>query len=109
RTYWSFARENKELHKLMFNMSHGQMYRKALPHLPTSYRVFLETVRFAYIRKDQSKEKGEYPAIARTMWAWMYGLIVLDLTGMLKIRRGTDPLEEGIAYFKMLLSFHRVI
>lgn len=105
RTYWDFARENKELHKIMFNMYHGQLHRKALPILPTSYRVYLEAIREGFRTGEFAHKREEYPAIARTMWAWIYGLIMLDLTGMLKKRRGgKDPFDEGIRYFRDLLA-----
>ncbi|TGM10201.1 TetR/AcrR family transcriptional regulator [Leptospira barantonii] len=105
RAYWDFSLNNKELHKVMFNTVHGHMHRKAFPSLPTSYRVFLETIRNGCSSKEFKLPKAEYPAIARMMWAWMYGLMVLDLTNMLKRRRGgkDDPLSEGFLYFRRIL------
>lgn len=104
RAYFSFATNNKELHKVMFVTDYGGVHRKAFPQLPKSYRYFLETVRSGFESGEIGFPKKEYPAIARTMWSWMYGVIVLDMTGMLKERRGSgNPIEEGISYFKLLL------
>lgn len=81
------------------------MHRKAFPSLPISYRVFLETIRNGCVSREFKLPKTEYPTIARTMWAWMCGLMVLDLTNMLKRRRGgkDDPLAEGFSYFQKIL------
>ena len=101
QAYWSFACDNRELHKLMFNM--GVMYRKVFTSLPTSYRVFLETIRKGTVSGAIPFEVKRYPSIARTMWSWMYGLILLEMTGMLKLRHGEDPIEEGIQLFTKML------
>jgi AcrR family transcriptional regulator len=105
RAYFQFASENKALHKIMFNTGTDSMHRKALPQLPTSYRFFLATLREGFINGEIKYPLSEYRAIARMMWAWIYGLIILDMTGMLKSRGSSkDPIEEGIAYFKVLLG-----
>lgn len=100
-TYWKFSRENGAMHKLMY-MSSGKMYRRVFPSLPTSYRVFLETVRAGFKSGAFGHRSKTYSAIARTMWAWMYGLIVLDMNGMLREKSG-DPIAEGISFFHVLL------
>lgn len=103
RAYYDFSGNNQELHKVMFNTVHGHMHRKAFPKLPTSYRVFLETIR-AGVRSGEFKIKEEdYPSLARTMYSWMYGIIVLDMTGMLKKRGIGDPLDEGFLFFRKIL------
>jgi len=103
--YWTFATENRELHRLMFSASGGKLYRRSFPTLPTSYRVFLETIRRGISSGAIPHSRKSYPGIARTMWAWMYGLIVLDLNGMVRHAKGSDPVEEGISMFiKMLRS-----
>ncbi|MBL8019163.1 MAG: TetR/AcrR family transcriptional regulator [Leptospirales bacterium] len=103
RTYWQFATENRELHKIMFNMDIGKMYRKVFPHLPTSYRVFLETIRGG-IRSGAIRGKNRR-GLARTMWAWMYGLIVLDMGSMVSDRGAqAAAVEEGIEIFKHALK-----
>lgn len=103
QTYWSFSVNNRELHKLMFNMN-GNAYRKVFQSLPTSYRVFLETLRNGVVSGKIPYTRNGYRAIARTMWAWMYGLIVLEMTGMLRKRTlSDDPVGEGIAFFTVLL------
>lgn len=104
RAYWNFSEENKELHKLMFNAVGGRLYRNAFPSLPTSYRVFLETIRSGIATNEIRFSRQEYPAIARTMWSWMYGLIVLEMNEILRKRKDSDPIQEGIYLFKLLLK-----
>lgn len=102
--YWNFARQNRQLHRLMFSAAGGKLYRKSFPTLPTSYRVFLETIRHGITSGAIPHPRKSYPAIARTMWAWMYGLIVLDLNEMIRHARGSDPVAEGIDYFTRMLK-----
>lgn len=102
-TYWNFSRQNRELHKLMFNMGGGKLYRDVFTSLPTSYRVFLETIRDGIQSGQIAFPLKSYSAIARMMWSWMYGLILTEMTGMLRQRKGDDPIEEGIRYFTILL------
>lgn len=102
--YWNFASKNRQLHRLMFSASGGKLYRKSFPTLPTSYRVFLETIRRGISSGAIPYTRKNYPAIARTMWSWMYGLIVLDLNGMIRHPKGADPVAEGIALFTKLLK-----
>jgi AcrR family transcriptional regulator len=105
RAYFHFASTNRELHKIMFVADYGTLHRKAFPQLPKSYRYFLETLRKGFENGEIRYPINEYTAIARLMWSWMYGLLVLDMTGMLRRRRGSDnPIEEGISYFRALLS-----
>ncbi|HNE25396.1 MAG: TetR/AcrR family transcriptional regulator [Leptospirales bacterium] len=101
--YWNFSSENRELHKLMFNMGGGRLYRQVFPSLPTSYRVFLETIREGIISGAIPYPRTSYPSIARTMWSWMYGLIVLEMNEVLRRRKTSDPVKEGIALFHHLL------
>ncbi|TGK11954.1 TetR/AcrR family transcriptional regulator [Leptospira fletcheri] len=103
RTYYEFSGNNQELHKVMFNTVHGHMHRKAFPKLPTSYRVFLETIREGCRSGEFIITEEEYPSLARTMYSWMYGIIVLDMTGMLKKRGMGDPLDEGFLFFRKIL------
>lgn len=102
--YWNFASENRQLHRLMFSAAGGKLYRRSFPTLPTSYRVFLETIRHGITSGAIPHPRKSYPAIARTMWAWMYGLIVLDLNEMIRHARGADPVAEGIDYFTRMLK-----
>ena len=102
-TYWRFAHENRELHKLMFNMGGGKLYRDVFTSLPTSYRVFLETIRAGIQSGEIAYPLKDYSGIARTMWSWMFGLILTEMTGMLRQRKGDDPIEEGIRYFSVML------
>ncbi|MCB1177098.1 MAG: TetR/AcrR family transcriptional regulator [Leptospiraceae bacterium] len=105
RAYWTFAQENKELHKLMFHVGDGVSHRKFLTVIPVSYRNFLLTIKKGIETGEFKFQRKDYPGLARTMWAWIYGLLVLDLTGVLSIRKSdSDPLEEGIRFFKVLLE-----
>jgi AcrR family transcriptional regulator len=104
RAYWKFAQENKELHKLMFHSGDGLIHRKVLNVMPISYRVFLSMIKKGLKRGDFHVDRHFYPSVARTMWSWIYGLMVLDLTGVLRTGKSkSDPLEEGIAIFSELL------
>ncbi|GBF50899.1 AcrR family transcriptional regulator [Leptospira ryugenii] len=105
RAYFRFASINRELHKIMFVTDYGALHRKAFPQLPKSYRFFLETLREGFETGEIKYPIQEYTAIARLMWSWMYGLLVLDMTGMLRKRKSSEnPIEEGISYFQKLLS-----
>ena len=88
----------------MFNMGAGVMYRSAFPSLPTSYRVFLETIRRGMQNGEIVSDRRHYRAIAQTMWAWMYGLLVLEMGDMLRTPRGHDPIEAGIEMFRLMLQ-----
>ncbi len=105
KAYWKFAQEHKELHKLMFNTGPvGTIHRKALNVAPRSYRIFLATLKKGFDNGQFHIERKNYPAFARTMWAWIYGLMVLDLTGVLQTKHSdNNPLDEGIALFSDML------
>ena len=102
-TYWNFAVENKELHKLMVNQR-GGFLSTVFGSLPTSYRVYLDTVRSLFKAKEISTRNLKYSAVARTMWAWIYGLIVLEMNGMIKVKKDQDIIKEGVELFKISLS-----
>jgi AcrR family transcriptional regulator len=100
-TYWQFSLENRGLHKLMFS-SGGGLHKKLFP-APSSYRVFLQTVRDGLIKESSEMPRPRYNSIARTMWAWMYGLLVLQMTDILdREKLKQDPVEEGMLVFKTL-------
>lgn len=101
-TYWDFAQENRELHRMMFHVSGGVGYRRIFPALPTSYRVFLETIRRGINTGAIPHPRSRYRAIARTMWGWMYGLIILEMADMLRAGPA-DPIAEGIELFQVML------
>lgn len=101
RTYWRFATENRELHKLMINMN---IYRKTFQTIPTSYRVFLETLRRGINSGEIQYPRSRYRAIADTMWAWIYGLLVLEMNDLLRNASETDPIGEGIQLFQIMLQ-----
>ena len=101
-TYWNFAQANRELHRIMFNVSGGIGYRRVFPALPTSYRVFLETIRRGITTGAIPHPRSRYRAIARTMWGWMYGLIILEMADMLRAGPA-DPIAEGIELFQIML------
>lgn len=101
RTYHSFAAENRELHKLIFNIGG---HRKIFAQISSSYRIYLETIRQGVKNGEIQYSRRGYHALARTMWAWMYGLIVLELTDMLARRKAEgDPVQEGFQFFRRLL------
>ena len=100
-TYWQFSVENKGLHKLMFS-SGGGLHKKLFA-APSSYRVFLKTIRDGLKKEFSEMPRPKYNSIARTMWAWMYGLLVLQMTDILNREKlKQDPVEEGILVFKTL-------
>ena len=101
RTYWRFATENRELHKLMINMG---IYRKTFLTIPTSYRVFLETLRRGINSGEIRYPRSRYRAIAGTMWAWIYGVLVLEMNDLLRSTPGLDPIGSGIRLFQEMLQ-----
>lgn len=101
--YWDFAKEHRELHKIMFNTG-GPIHKAALSNMPISYRIFLRTIKNGFKTGVFHTDMQNYHSVARTMWAWIYGLMVLDLAGVLQMKAGGDsPLDEGLEYFKMIL------
>lgn len=100
-TYWQFSVENQGLHKLMFS-SGGGLHKKLFA-APSSYRVFLKTIRDGLKKESSEMPRPRYNSIARTMWAWMYGLLVLQMTDILNREKlKIDPVEEGLLLFKTL-------
>ncbi|MCB1168458.1 MAG: TetR/AcrR family transcriptional regulator, partial [Leptospiraceae bacterium] len=92
-TYWDFATENRELHRVMFGTTMGgATYRRVFPSLPTSYRVYLEALRYASQTGAIPHGRDQYRAIARTMWAWMFGVITLEMTDMVHAGPGEHPI-----------------
>ncbi len=112
RTYWNFATANRELHKLMFsnlNKSKKGASRKVINTVPKSYRIFLETLRAGFKSGAIPVPRKEFHGIVRTMWSWIYGLIILELTGLLNRRaNSTDPIEEGVSIFSQALKIGKV-
>lgn len=101
RTYWRFATENRELHKLMNNMG---IYGKTFKSAPTSYRVFLETLHRGIKSGEIRYPKERYRQIASTMWAWIYGVLVLEMNDLLRNSEALDPIGSGIALFQDMLQ-----
>ena len=101
RTYWRFATENRELHKLMNNMG---IYGKTFKSAPTSYRVFLETLHRGIKSGAIRYPKERYRQIASTMWAWIYGVLVLEMNDLLRNSEALDPIGSGIALFQEMLQ-----
>lgn len=98
RTYWSFALAHKDMHRLM--------YRKTrYLRIPPAYRVYLETFRRGYRTGDLQYSRKESQALARTMFAWLYGLIAMELLGVAHIsQHGARQLEDGLRHFDHLLG-----
>lgn len=104
KAYWRFAQENKGLHILMFHSGEGLIHRKVLNIMPKSYRLFLSMLKRGQKRGEFNYDRNLYPSLARTMWSWIYGLMVLDLTNVLQTKRSSSaPLEEGIEIFSEIL------
>ena len=83
--------------------SAGGGLHKKLFAAPSSYRVFLKTVRDGLKKESSEMPRPRYNSIARTMWAWMYGLLVLQMTEILNREKlKQDPIEEGMLVFKTL-------
>lgn len=102
-TYWEFSLENRGLHKLMFSAG-GGLHKKFFA-APSSYRVFLKTIRDALKKESGEIPRPRYNSIARTMWAWMYGLLVLQMTDLLNREKlKQDPIEEGMLLFRYLFK-----
>ena len=38
------------------------------------------------------------------MWSWMYGLIVLEMNDILRRKKDSDPIKDGIQLFTILLK-----
>ncbi|MBL8018607.1 MAG: TetR/AcrR family transcriptional regulator [Leptospirales bacterium] len=98
-TYRDFARRNREMHKLMFNIhGHNRIFHSAT----ASYRVYLETIRSGVKAGEFKFSRQGYHALARTMWAWIYGMIVLEMTGV--TAESEAVVDEGFAFFRKLLE-----
>lgn len=99
-TYRDFARNNRELHKLMFHIPGSErVFRSATE----SYRVYLDALRQGVKSGRLKFSKKGYHGMARTMWAWLYGMIVLEMTGV--IEQSQDyAFDEGFAVFQRLLE-----
>ncbi|HMW58103.1 MAG TPA: TetR/AcrR family transcriptional regulator [Leptospiraceae bacterium] len=102
QTYKSFASANRELHKLMFAMGgRGKSFSLISP----SYRVYFETVRQGAKNGAIRCDRAGYHAIARAMWSWGYGLVVLELARHPETKKSEiDPIAEGMELFKKLLQ-----
>ncbi len=98
RTYWRFALEHKDMHRLMYRQ---QRYLR----IPPAYRVYLDTFRRGYRTGDLQYSRKEAQALARTMFAWLYGLIAMELLGVSRIsEHGARQLEDGLRHFHHLLA-----
>lgn len=97
QSFWKFTIRNKSLHLILFQVNNG-LHRKHF-FAPRSYRIFLGTVK--KLSRQHGIAKNEYHALVRTMWAWMYGVLVLQTTGLLeKTESGFDHIQEGIEIFR---------
>lgn len=97
QAFWKFTIRNKSLHLILFRVNNG-LHRKHF-FAPRSYRIFLGTVK--KLSRQHGITKNEYHALVRTMWAWMYGVLVLKTTGLLeKTESGFDHIQAGIEIFR---------
>ncbi|MDX1958606.1 MAG: TetR/AcrR family transcriptional regulator [Leptospiraceae bacterium] len=103
--YWNFSIENRDLHRLMFNIG-GGMHKKLFSY-PKSYKIFLKTV-YQYLNSKNNKNipRNKFNSFARTIWAWMYGILVLKMTGFLdqKTSNNFTPVEDGIELFQKMVE-----
>lgn len=101
RTYRNWAKRNRELHRLMFSKGGpGRTHTWISP----SYKVYFETLRDAVRDGTFQYSRAGYHRIARAMWSWGYGLVVLDLGGAFdRAGMSNDPIDEGIELFYRLL------
>ncbi|MBE7412609.1 MAG: TetR/AcrR family transcriptional regulator [Leptospiraceae bacterium] len=110
-TYRNFATANIELHKLMFttlNKRKGNTSKKIITTVPKSYRIFLDTLRSGFKNGSIPLPRKEFHGIVRTMWSWIYGLIILELTGLLNSKDNSEnPIEEGISVFSQALKIEK--
>lgn len=97
RGYWQFALEHPEVHRLM--------YRKSSQGLPHAYKVYAETFQLGRSAGEFPYSRREISKIARIMFAWLYGLISMELMGISNIeKRGAREIEDGMRYFASILS-----
>ncbi|HMY66809.1 MAG TPA: TetR/AcrR family transcriptional regulator [Leptospiraceae bacterium] len=97
QAFWKFTIRNKSLHQILFRVNNG-LHRKHF-FAPRSYRIFLGTVK--KLSRQNRISKKEYYALVRTMWAWMYGVLVLKTTGLLeKTESGFDHVQAGMDIFR---------
>jgi AcrR family transcriptional regulator len=101
--YWDFAHENHSLLKLMLHQDSRAIQKTLSPLIPSSYKVFLLTIRKGVQSGEIHYPPKSYTSIARTIWAWIYGLIVMDLNGMGRNKNAPHPVEEGIYFWKIML------
>ncbi|WP_157210343.1 hypothetical protein [Turneriella parva] len=47
--------------------------------------------------------------IARTLWAWMYGLLNLEYEGLVQITPEDDPVQKGMDLFYEMLTKARIL
>jgi AcrR family transcriptional regulator len=98
RTYWAFALDNPDMHRLMYRQTR---YLR----VPPAYRVYLDTFRRGFRTGDLQYSRHEAQALARTMFAWLYGLITMELLGVAHIaQHGGRQLEDGLRHFHRLMS-----
>lgn len=99
-TYRDFARNNRELHKLMFHIPGSE---KVFRSATASYRVYLDAIRQGVKTGRLKFTKKGYHAMAKTMWAWLYGVIVLEMTGVTE-QGHNSAFDDGFAVFQRLLE-----
>lgn len=88
----------------MFSMRDGSLAGRKLNSLPASYRIFLETVRLGIVTGEFPNPRRTYLEIGAMLWSWMYGLLNLELNGLVRKSRRADPVQRGIDMFYMILK-----
>jgi AcrR family transcriptional regulator len=106
--YWNFATENIELHKLMFSLGGGQ--HKKIFTKPNSYKEFLKSI-YSFLKKNKNSKipSEKYNSFARTVWSWMYGILVLNMAGVLeKGSASYKPIEDGMEFFMKVIDTQNI-
>lgn len=97
RAYWNYALENPELHRLL--------YRKTKSTMAPAYRVYMTTLRRGVRIGEVRLTHEEAAALGRTMFAWLYGLVTMELMGVMHVTgHGGRDLEAGMRHFYALLT-----
>lgn len=107
--YWAFGTNNRELHRLMFSNGERRLYVKKIRYVQPSFRVFLHALRKGTKAGEYLDQRVNPLEIARTLWAWMYGLLNLEYEGLVQITPEDDPVQKGMDLFYEMLTKARIL
>ncbi|MBX7057913.1 MAG: TetR/AcrR family transcriptional regulator [Leptospirales bacterium] len=106
RTYWEFARGNSRLHALMIE-NRGRTYKMYMPTMPRSYRIYLRAFRDAVRAHQIPLYRMPAVSVARILWNWIYGTIVVENTSLVDSVGEDDPVRSGLFFFGALFRDRR--